>query len=135
MIAELGVSREYLDREIAHQMDEAHRREALFRGENHHVALQDRIVIVTDDGLATGATMRAALRSVRMRSPGRLIMAVPVGPTETCNAMRAECDEVVCPHQPESFWAVGFYYRHFEPVPDEEVASILAAFRKEEATA
>jgi predicted phosphoribosyltransferase len=135
MIVELGVSREYLEQEIAYQMSEAHRREALFRGENHHLPLQDRIVIVTDDGLATGATMRAALRSVRMRSPGRLIMAVPVGPTETCEAMRAEADEVVCPHQPESFWAVGFYYRHFEPVPDEEVAAILGEFRKVKASA
>jgi predicted phosphoribosyltransferase len=62
-------------------------------------------------------------------------MAVPVGPTETCEAMRAEADEVVCPHQPESFWAVGFYYRHFEPVPDEEVAAILGEFRKVKASA
>jgi predicted phosphoribosyltransferase len=137
MMAELGVSREYLYQEIAHQMAEAQRRETLFRGENHHIPLTDRTVIVTDDGLATGATMpmRAAVRSVRLRSPRRLIVAVPVGSMEACEAMRAEADEVVCLHQPESFWAVGFYYRHFEPVPDDEVASILAAFRKEKATA
>jgi predicted phosphoribosyltransferase len=130
MITELGVSREYLEQETAHQMDEAHRREVLFRGENHHIPLQDRTVIVTDDGLATGATMRAALRSVRLRAPKRLICAVPVGSSEACEAMQSEADEVVCLNQPEPFWAVGVYFHHFQPVPDQEVASILEGFRK-----
>lgn len=130
MIQELGVRRDYLEREIAHQMEEAQRREQLFRGSNHHISLEGRTVIVADDGLATGATMRAAVRSVRRRAPKHLIVAVPVGSIQACEALRAEADDVVCPHQPESFWAVGFYYRHFEPVPDEEVTRILASYRE-----
>jgi predicted phosphoribosyltransferase len=133
IISALGVTREYLDEEIAHQMREAVRREALFRGTNDHIPLAGRTVIVADDGLATGATMRAALRSVRLRAPKRLIVAVPVGSTEACETMRSEADEVICLHQPDPFWAVGFYYRHFEPVPDQDVASILEAFRKVQA--
>jgi predicted phosphoribosyltransferase len=135
MIRGLGVRQEYLEREIAHQMEEALRREQLFRGSNHHISLEGRTVIIADDGLATGATMRAAVRSVRQRAPKHLIVAVPVGSTQACEALRDEADEVVCPHQPESFWAVGFYYRHFEPVLDEEVASILASYRKKQAIA
>jgi predicted phosphoribosyltransferase len=135
MIRELGVRQDYLDREIAHQMEEARRREELFRGTNHHIPLEGRIVIVADDGLATGATMRAAVRSVRRHAPQRLIVAVPVGSIEASSALRGEADELVCPHKPESFWAVGFYYRHFEPVPDDEVARILGAYRKTGAVA
>ncbi len=130
IIAELGVSQAYIEREIAHQMTEARRREELFRGSNHHIPIEGRTVIVTDDGLATGATMRAAARSVRRRGSKRLIVAVPVGSVQACEALLAEADEVVCLHQPEPFWAVGFYYRHFAQVPDEEVTRILRAYRE-----
>jgi putative phosphoribosyl transferase len=135
IIRELGVRQDYVEREVAHQMEEARRREELFRGANHHIPLEGRVVIVADDGLATGATMRAAVRSVRQRAPKRLVVAVPVGSIQACDALRAEVDELVCPHQPESFWAVGFYYRHFEPVEDDEVRRILASFRKTGAAA
>src|SRR2546421_160387 len=77
-----------------------------------------RTVIVVDDGLATGATMRAALRSVRQQSPTRLVVAVPVGSREASEALRAEADEVVCLHAPASFRAVGSYYRTFEQTSD-----------------
>ena len=133
IIRELGVSDAYIKREVERQMAEAHRREAMFRGSNHHIPLTGRDVILADDGLATGATMRASARSVRGRGPARLVIAVPVGSVQACIALRAEADEVVCPYQPEPFWAVGYYYRHFEPVPDEEVARILAAYRKAQA--
>ena len=135
IIRELGVSAAYLEREIAHQMEEADRREKLFRGTGQHIPLEGRTAIVVDDGLATGATMRAAARSVRRRAPGRLVIAVPVGSVQACQDMRAEADDVVCLHRPESFWAVGFYYRHFEPVPDDEVARILASHRQARSTA
>jgi putative phosphoribosyl transferase len=135
IIRELGVSAAYLEREIAHQMEEAGRREKLFRGTGQHIPLEDRTAIIVDDGLATGATMRAAARSVRRRAPGRLVIAVPVGSVQACQDVRTEADDVVCLYQPEPFWAVGFYYRHFEPVPDDEVARILASHRQARSTA
>jgi len=133
MIRELGVSDAYVKHEVERQMAEARRREEMLRGSNHHVPLAGRDVILADDGLATGATMRASARSVRSRAPTRLVIAVPVGSVQACIALRSEADDLICPHQPEPFWAVGYYYRHFEPVLDEEVARILAAYRKAQA--
>ena len=134
IIQQLGVRPDYLEREVARQSEEAQLQEHLFRGPHHHIELEGRVVILADDGLATGATMRAAARSARRRSPSRLIVAVPVGSVEACEALREDADEVVCPHQPEPFWAVGFYYRNFEPVPDEEVTSTLASYRRRATT-
>lgn len=121
----LGVTPEYLERVTAEQTEEARRREARFRGRRPRLEAEGRVVIVVDDGLATGATMRAAVRSVRMQRPARLIVAVPVGPVATCTELRQEADEVVCRFQPEPFWAVGLYYEHFEPTEDAEVQRIL----------
>lgn len=129
MIHELRVSHDYVERETANQMEEARRRERYFHGEHEQISLEGRTVLIVDDGLATGATMRAATRSVRRRSPKTVIVAVPVGSINACESLRVEADEVACLHSPASFWAVGFYYRHFEPVPDEEVAAILASYR------
>jgi predicted phosphoribosyltransferase len=86
-------------------------------------------VILVDDGLATGATMRAAARSVRKGHPTQLILAVPVGSREACSSLQAEADRVVCLSQPEPFGAVGLYYAHFEPTDDDEVRRILAEAR------
>jgi predicted phosphoribosyltransferase len=87
--------------------------------------LVGRTVILCDDGLATGATMRAAARSIRKRGAGRLIVAVPVGSIEACTALATEADEVVCPATPEPFIAVGRYYVDFEAVEDDTVARLL----------
>lgn len=84
-----------------------------------------RTVIVVDDGLATGATMIAALHSLRERAPARLVCAVPVAPPDTLARVRALADEVVCLHSPPDFRAVGQYYRDFAPVEDEEVLALL----------
>ncbi len=86
-------------------------------------------MILVDDGLATGATMRAGARSLRQRLPARLVAAVPVGAREACAALRADVDEVVCPRQPEPFGAIGFYYHHFEPVENAQVRELLEAAR------
>jgi putative phosphoribosyl transferase len=107
-------------------MAEAHRREERFRGARPRPLLAGRLVIVVDDGLATGATMRAAVRSVRTRHPARIVVAVPVGAPETCAALRQEADEVVCLFEPEALQAVGLHYEHFEPTGDAEVQEILA---------
>jgi putative phosphoribosyl transferase len=130
IIRELGVSHSYLQAEIAVQMADAARREERFRGGRTQRDLTDRVVIIVDDGLATGATMRAAVRSVRSRQPARLVVAVPVGSARACEALRLEADELICLHEPEEFWAVGAYYLRFEPVHDDEVARILHAARE-----
>jgi putative phosphoribosyl transferase len=125
VISELGVSPEYLGKAIEAQTAEARQREERFRGGRPAPRFAGRTVIIVDDGLATGATMRASVRSVRARGPARLVVAVPVGAPESCDALRSEADEVVCSYQPEEFWAVGYYYQHFDPVEDDEVNAIL----------
>jgi putative phosphoribosyl transferase len=124
-IDSLRVTPTYLDEIIAAERAEARRREARFRGNRPRASIAGRTVIVVDDGLATGATMRAAVRSVRKGEPGRLIIAIPVGPRSACEELRAEADEVVCLHQPEPFFAVGLHYEHFEATPDAEVEQLL----------
>jgi putative phosphoribosyl transferase len=127
IIAELGISDTYLEKVTAEQREEARQREERFRGPYAGREVAGRVVIVVDDGLATGATMRAAIRSVRARRPARLVVAVPVGPREACSALRGEADEVVCLHQPAPFWAVGLHYEDFRPTEDGEVRAILQA--------
>jgi putative phosphoribosyl transferase len=125
LVGYLGVTRTYLERVKREQMSEARRREALFRGDRPAERIQGRMVILVDDGLATGATMRAAVRSVRKRRPARLIVAVPVGSREACADLRGEADEVVCPRIPDYFGAVGYFYENFQPTEDAEVQTIL----------
>lgn len=130
LISHLGVSRAYLERVKRDQMDEARRREDLFRGGRPEERIQGRVVILVDDGLATGATMRAAVRSVRKRRPARLIVAAPVGSREACADLRSEADEVVCPAIPASFGAVGYFYENFQPTEDAEVRRILREYAR-----
>jgi putative phosphoribosyl transferase len=125
LIRELGVPERYLAQVTAAQMAEARRREERYRGARAPVPIEGRTVILVDDGLATGATMRAAVRSVRAQGPARLIVAVPVGSVEAVAALREEADEVVCLATPEPFWAVGLYYDHFAPTEDAEVVRLL----------
>jgi predicted phosphoribosyltransferase len=140
MIDELNISDDYLGRVTKEQMAEAHGRESRFRAGRGPISCYDRIVLVVDDGLATGATMRAAVRSMRKREPLRIVVGVPVGSVQACDALRAEADAVVCLHELDDFWAVGLYYDHFEPVEDETVERILhdahaPAVRRETAVA
>jgi predicted phosphoribosyltransferase len=129
VIQEIGVPDDYIRRITASEMEEAHRRETKFRESRPAPRIAGRIVIVVDDGLATGATMRAALRSVRQAGPEKLVVAVPVGADTTCEALKGEADEVVCPNRPEMFWAIGQFYVNFDPTEDDEVRRILAEFR------
>jgi predicted phosphoribosyltransferase len=124
----LNVSEAYLTAVTATQQAEARRREALFRGSRPPLALAGRTVLLVDDGLATGATMRAAVRSVRQQRPQRLVVAVPVGSPEACAALRGEADEVVCLHEPDDFGAVGYYYQDFTQTEDGDVQALLAEF-------
>ena len=134
IIRELQVSDEFIDRVTEAQREDARQREERFRGARSAPVLTGRVVILVDDGLATGATMRAAVRSVRKAEPARLVVAVPVAPPQTCAELREEADEVVCPYQPDPFWAIGLFYGDFEQVEDEEVSRILEEFAQKPAT-
>ena len=115
---------------VVRETAELQRREREYRGDAPPPDLQNRTVILVDDGLATGSTMRAAVQAVRARAPRRIIVAVPVGANSTCDALVQEADEVVCATTPEPFLAVGYWYREFTQTTDEEVRQLLAASRE-----
>ncbi len=128
ILRDLRVTQEYLSDERTAQMQEARRREASLRGSLPAARIRDRTVILVDDGLATGATIRAAIRSARGHHPGRLVVAVPVGSRNACEELLRELDELVCPYVPARFHAVGQFYETFDPVEDDRVRQILEAF-------
>lgn len=106
---------------------ELDRRERAYRDGRPPVPLRGRVVVLVDDGLATGSTMRAAVMAVRRLGPARIVVAVPVGAVETCRSLRETADEVVCPWTPEPFSAVGLWYDDFSQTTDDEVRRLLAA--------
>jgi putative phosphoribosyl transferase len=112
------------DRELA----EIERRRLRYLGNRERTEVAGRAAIVIDDGIATGATTRAALQATRMRQPKKLVLAVPVAPTDAVVDMRQEADEVICLEDHEFFGAIGLYYRDFSQVSDEEVIAILGRF-------
>ena len=121
----IPVDQAYLAQVTREQGEEARRRETRFRQDRPPLEVAGRTVLLVDDGLATGATMRAAARAVRKRAPARLVVAVPVGSRDACAALHEDADEVVCLVQPEPFYAVGMHYREFPQVEDAEVVRIL----------
>lgn len=125
IIEQLSVSEPYITAVTAVQQAEARRREERFRAGLPPLVVRGRTAILVDDGLATGSTMRAAVRSIRKEGPGRVVVAVPVGSTQACAALRAEADTVVCPFELIDFGAVGWYYTHFEQTTDDEVQDLL----------
>lgn len=129
LVSSLGVDAGVLDEITQAEMAEAHAREARFRGVRPPPEVKGRVVILVDDGFATGATVRAAARALRRKKPARLVLAAPVGAPDTCYELLAEADEVVCPHQPSPFRAVGLFYERFDQAEDEEVAALLAEAR------
>jgi putative phosphoribosyl transferase len=112
------------DRELA----EIERRRRLYLGNRAPADVQGHVAIVIDDGVATGATTRAALRATRIRRPSKLVLAVPVAPTDTLVALREEADDVVCLEDHEAFGAIGFYYSDFRQLSDQEVKDTVARF-------
>ena len=108
------------------EIRELERREQEYRDGRTAPELRDRTVILIDDGLATGATMRAAVKALRQRGAAKIVVAVPVGPPDTCKEFEEEADEVVCASEPEFFQAVGQYYEDFSQTSDEEVRDLLA---------
>lgn len=117
--------RDHIETERRYQMDEIARRSAMIRAVRPAAEIAGRTVIVTDDGLATGSTMIAALKSLRPRGPRELIVAVPVAPPDRLDEIRPLCDQCVCVLTPNDFWAIGQFYENFEPVEDEMVLRLL----------
>jgi predicted phosphoribosyltransferase len=115
-----------VDEVAASEKQELMRRERLYRGDRPTPDVQGRTVILVDDGLATGATMLAAVKALRQQQPARIVVAVPTASPETCEQLRAEVDEVICAITPEPFHAVGLWYEDFSQTTDEEVRDLLA---------
>jgi putative phosphoribosyl transferase len=109
------------DRELA----EIERRRKLYLGDRPHPEIKDHTAIVVDDGIATGATTRAALRAIRQRGPRKLVLAVPVAPTQSLTELRSEADDIVCLEDYEDFGAIGFFYDDFRQTSDAEVIELL----------
>lgn len=122
-----GIPPEAIDAVAREEEQELMRREAAYREGRDGVPLEGRVVILIDDGLATGSTMTAAVKAVRQRNPARVIVAVPVGAPDTCDALSTVADEVVCVRTPEPFSAVGQWYLDFDQTSDEEVRQLLRA--------
>lgn len=120
-----GITSAQIDAIAKREQAELERREAMYREPGRSLDLKDRVVILVDDGLATGSTMRAAVQAVKAQQPARVIVAVPVGARETCAALRAVADEVVCARMPQPFSAVGQWYVNFDQTTDEEVRALL----------
>ena len=123
----LGISEREIDAAVGRELQELARRERLYRGDRPPPDVAGRTVIVVDDGLATGATMRAAIRALRQQEPRRIVVAVPTASPDTCEALKAEADDVVCAMTPEPFFAVGHWYEDFTQTTDDEVRDLLCA--------
>ena len=126
LVRSLGISDEQMQEAIERETDELHRREHAYRGDRPPVELTEKTVILVDDGIATGASMLAAVRAVRADEPSALVVAVPVGPQSTCRELAAEADDVVCAMMPPGFEAVGQVYEDFHQVTDDEVRELLS---------
>ncbi|MDV3293904.1 MAG: hypothetical protein LYZ70_06505 [Nitrososphaerales archaeon] len=125
----LGVDREYVEKEASRQAMEVRDRMRRFRGDMPLPTLKGRTVVIVDDGIATGSTILAAVRSVRRQAPKSVVVAAPVGPVETVARMSGEADRVVCLETPKPFFAIGEFYSEFEQVEDDEVKRILSSYK------
>jgi predicted phosphoribosyltransferase len=125
IIRMLNVPEEVIQLVVRRELEELRRQERLYRGDRPLPEVRDRAVILIDDGLATGASMRAAVAGLRTRQPARIVVAVPAAAAETCDALRSEVDEVVCVMTPEPFYGVSRWYEDFSQITDEEVRALL----------
>lgn len=130
VLTALSVSGAFLQAEADRQLREAKARDLRLRAGSAPTSVAGHLALVCDDGLATGATMQAAVRALRSKGAARIVVAVPVGSRRACQGLEGEADEVICLEQPEPFGAVGAHYQHFEPTDDEEVARLLLQHRR-----
>jgi putative phosphoribosyl transferase len=122
----LRISDHVIEAVAAKEQQELDRRARLYRGDRPPPGLRGKTVILVDDGLATGATMLAAVKALRQQQAGRIVVAVPIAPPETCEQLRGEVDDIICAVTPEPFYAVGCWYEDFSQATDEEVRDLLA---------
>ncbi len=125
----LGVSERYLDEEIERQSKEIERRRRMYFGDKPPTSFKDKVVVLIDDGLATGYTATAAVSAIREERPREIILAVPVAPRDTCQALAKKVDRMICLSAPEMFYAVGQFYQDFSQTTDAEVIEILSKYR------
>lgn len=125
LVKDLDLSSELIEQLTAREAVELKRREELYRQGRPALPISDRTVVLVDDGLATGASMAAAVKAVRFDKPKRVIVAVPVGAEKTCKELRLDADAVICAHTPAHFLAVSMWYEDFEQTTDEEVQRLL----------
>lgn len=123
-----GTTADEFDAVCDEELAEIERRRKLYLGERARAPIAGQVVIVVDDGIATGATTRAALKAIRNRKPKELVLAVPLAPPETIEQLRGEVDALFCLEMPESFGAIGYFYRDFRQVSDQEVVEILKRY-------
>lgn len=134
LLREFGIDEEQLEAITRLERAELERRERQYRGDRPPPDVRGKTVILVDDGLATGSTMRAAVAALRAEGPARIIVAVPTAARETCDDLRPEVDELICATTPEPFLAVGLWYADFSQTTDEEVHELLAATRPSSST-
>ena len=127
VVRAVGIAPDVLERATFEQQREVERREQVYRNGRPPLPLAGKVVVIVDDGLATGSTMRAAVEAVRRMRPARVVVAVPVGASDTCRALRALVDEMICLQTPEPFVAVGLWYDDFAQTTDEQVRALLGA--------
>jgi putative phosphoribosyl transferase len=125
IVRSLGLSEDVINRIAVNEQQELKRRAHLYRDDRRTPDIRDCTVILVDDGLATGATMRAAVRALRQQQPAKLVVGVPVSSPETCGQLKAEVDEIVCAETPHPFHSVGLWYDDFSQTTDEEVRDLL----------
>jgi predicted phosphoribosyltransferase len=130
IISYLPIPENYIEAEAERQKKEIERRLIKYRGSAIEPKLENKIVIIVDDGIATGATMLAAIASIRKKKPLKIIAAVPVAPPESLEKIKEYADEIVCLQTPEPFFAIGQFYERFEQLEDEEVIDILNKSKK-----
>jgi predicted phosphoribosyltransferase len=126
VVRQLDIPQNVIDRVAAAELREIERRDQRYREGRPTQKLEGKVVLLIDDGLATGSTMRAAARAVRLQKPARTVIAVPLSAAVTCEVLRDDADEIVCLATPEPFYAVGQWYANFEQTTDEEVQDLLA---------
>jgi predicted phosphoribosyltransferase len=129
VVQALAIPPHLIDAVAEREQSELERRESAYRQGRPLPSLRNRTVVLVDDGLATGSTMKAAVQAVKQQKPARVIVAVPVGAPETCRALRALADEVICARTPAHFSAVGEWYRDFAQTTDDEVTALLSVHR------